>query len=69
MMKTETIKINVAEFYRPELMKYLPEDMFDLLDEAHYYRKVNIRISFALFTEYLKLNPHEKDYNIIIHPN
>lgn len=65
MSKQDTVKIKVADFYQPELLKYVPEDMFDLLDEANYYNRKFVKVPYYLFEEYLKLNPDEKLNGVI----
>ena len=52
-MKTkDKILVHVEDYYQDELFKYIPEDMFDILDEAYFYKKEYIWIPRYLIEEF-----------------
>lgn len=42
------MKIKVSEYYKDELFRFMPEEMFDLLDEANFNNKCNVKIPKSL---------------------
>ncbi len=44
--------IRVEDYYKPELMIHMPQEMFDLLDEAIEYGKGLVKISREFVREY-----------------
>lgn len=46
------MKVIVEEYYQNDLFKFMPEDMFDLLDEAYYYKKVRVDIPDYLLEDF-----------------
>jgi len=45
--------IRVEDYYKPELMVHMPQEMFDLLDEAILRNRTTIVIKHKFFRGYL----------------
>ena len=45
-------KIKVSDYYRDELFRLMPEDMFDILDEAYFLKKTEVVIPDNLIVEF-----------------
>lgn len=48
------MKIKVSDYYRDELFKFMPEDMFDLLDEAYFMEKSTVEVPENLIEQFEK---------------
>lgn len=38
------MRVTVSEYYKDELLKFMPEEMFDILDEAYFNKKSNVKV-------------------------
>lgn len=48
------MKIKVSDYYRDELFKFMPEDMFNLLDEAYFWKETTVKLPDNLIEEFNK---------------
>lgn len=47
-------KVNVSDYYKDELFKFMPEEMFSLLDEAYFKKESKVWIPGILLEEFEK---------------
>ena len=47
-------KIKVADYYKDELFRFMPEEMFDLLDESYFNKKITVKVPKYLIEEFEK---------------
>lgn len=53
------MKIKVADYYKDELFKFMPEDMFDLLDEAYFNKNITVKVPKYLIEKF-ETNKNQK---------
>lgn len=46
------MKIIVEEYYQNDLFRYMPEDMFEILDEAYFRKKVRVDVPDFLIQQF-----------------
>lgn len=47
-------KIKILDYYQNELFKSMPEDMFNLIDEAYFNKQTTVKIPKNLIEEFEK---------------
>jgi len=50
-------RIKVADYYKDEIFRLMPEEMFDLLDEAYFLKKSTVRIPKYLIDNFIINKP------------
>lgn len=50
--KVKKIRVYVEDYYQQELFRFIPEDMFDLLDEAYFWKNSTVKIPEILIEEF-----------------
>lgn len=45
-------KIKVADYYQNDLFKFMPEEMFNILDEAYFLKKLTVKVPKELIDEF-----------------
>jgi|GEM_PF-6252027 hypothetical protein len=48
------MRVSVSEYYQTDLFRLMPEDMFDLLDEAYFYKRPKVKIPDRLIETFEK---------------